>query len=130
MLRLNLFLADWQPILAFEKVLRVIGLVSGRVNVGLPASRTDEWLNLYVEYPIQVFSAVSAILGFPKILRSLAQHFLPQIRRIKQIQTRMCEFLAPEYESRRNALADNAADNESRMTNDTMLQWAWENSNE
>ncbi|KAI2912894.1 hypothetical protein CBS147320_10731 [Aspergillus niger] len=114
----------WQSILAFEKLLRIIGSVSGRVNVGPEISRNAEWLDLYTQYPINFFASISAITQWPRCLRPLVQYTLPQLRRVNTMKARMSEILAPEFEKRRKAKIS-----ESNKPN-TMLQWVWDDSTE
>lgn len=114
----------WQSILAFEKLLLIIGSVSGRVNVGPEISRNAEWLDLYTQYPINFFASISAITQWPRCLRPLVQYTLPQLRRVNTMKARMTEILAPEFEKRRKAKIS-----ESNKPN-TMLQWVWDNSTE
>lgn len=114
----------WQSILVFEKLLRIIGSVSGRVNVGPEISRNAEWLNLYTQYPINFFASISAITQWPRFLRPLVQYTLPQLRCVNTMKARMSEILAPEFAKRRKAKIS-----ESNKPN-TMLQWVWDDSTE
>ncbi|KAI9935129.1 hypothetical protein MW887_000750 [Aspergillus wentii] len=116
---------DWQSIQAFEKLLRIIGSVSGRMNVGPEISRNTEWLDLYTQYPIDFFGSISAITQWPSFLRPLIQYTLPQLRRVNQTKARLGEILAPEFEKRRKA--ENA---KLKKKPNTMLQWVWDSSEE
>ncbi|PYI00108.1 cytochrome P450 [Aspergillus ellipticus CBS 707.79] len=112
---------DWHPIPSFETSLRIIGLVSGRVNVGLPLSRRDEWLDQYLQYPIHFFSSVAALSKWPHFLRPIAQYWMPQLREIHEIEGKVQELLAPQFAERRNGLKEKP---------NTLVQWVWDNSEE
>ncbi|KAF7592311.1 hypothetical protein BBP40_000367 [Aspergillus hancockii] len=110
---------EWQPIPTFEKALRIIGLVSGKVNVGNPLSRNDEWLDLYTQYPVHFFSAISAISKWPSFLRPILQYTTPELGRMRKIRARLTELLIPEFEAQQRE--------ESKEQN-SMVSWVWKNS--
>ncbi|KAB8235592.1 cytochrome P450 [Aspergillus alliaceus] len=114
-------LSEWQSILAFDKALRIIGLVSGRANVGHHLSRKAEWLDLYCLYPILFFSSITAICKWPSFLRPIVQYMTPQLKQMRKVRARLTEMLASEFEAQRNGKS---------QAQNNMINWVWKNSTE
>jgi cytochrome P450 len=86
---------DWTPVYLYYKLARIIALMSGRVFVGLPLSREEEWIDATVNYTRDVMLAREAIIAKPPIIRDLVARFLPAVRSVKRYGERGAVFLAP-----------------------------------
>jgi hypothetical protein len=86
---------DWTTIKLYEKLARVVALLSGLVFVGRPLSREDGWLDLIITYTVSIMAARNAILKYPVFLRPLVAPFLKEIRKAKHYKTRGGELLDP-----------------------------------
>lgn len=86
---------DWTPVLLYFKLARIIALMSGRVFVGLPLSREEEWIDATVNYTRDVMMAREAILKIPAMLRDIVAWFLPEVRSVKGYGKRGTVLLAP-----------------------------------
>ncbi|GKZ63313.1 hypothetical protein AnigIFM50267_000705 [Aspergillus niger] len=111
---------EWHPLPTFPTILRIISLVSGRINIGLPLSRDPTWLTLYTKYPLTMMESVSSLLKYPSILRPLAQHFTPSLRELDSIRDEITALLTPEYEAILSGKSDR----------NTMVRWIWDNCEE
>ncbi|PYH62949.1 cytochrome P450 [Aspergillus niger CBS 101883] len=111
---------EWHPLATFPTILRIIALVSGRINIGLPLSRDPTWLTLYTKYPLTMMESVSSLMKYPAILRPLAQHFTPSLRELDSIRNEITALLTPEYEAILSGKSDR----------NTMVRWLWENCEE
>jgi len=75
---------DWAPINAFQTIMRIIAIVSGRVISGHELAHNPEWIELSVSFTTDVFKAAGKLKFFPSFLRPIVQHFLPEMKRIKR----------------------------------------------
>ncbi|GKZ17000.1 hypothetical protein AbraIFM66951_005729 [Aspergillus brasiliensis] len=111
---------EWHPISPFPTFLRIIALVSGRINIGLPLSRDPTWLTLYTKYPLTIMYSISSLMKYPAILRPLAKHFI-SLRELDVIRDEITTLLTPEYEAIISGKSNR---------NENMVQWIWDNSEE
>ncbi len=79
---------DWTAIMLYPKILRLVALVSGRVFVGLPLSRNEEWLQMSTEYTMDVMAVQTAARKWQPMLRPLVARFLPEVRKARQTPAR------------------------------------------
>ncbi|KAL3417887.1 hypothetical protein PVAG01_10897 [Phlyctema vagabunda] len=73
---------EWTSVHMYSKVLRIIAFLSGRIFVGLPLCRDEEWVKTTIEYTGDAFAAVEPIRKHPKFLRPLVAPFLPSLWKI------------------------------------------------
>jgi hypothetical protein len=86
---------DWTPVVLYGAMARVVALLSGRVFVGRPLSRNEEWINASINYTMDAVKAQHAIAKWPVYLRDIVAPFLPEIRGVKQYGARGAKLLAP-----------------------------------
>lgn len=86
---------DWTSFRLYEKLVRVVALVSGRAFVGRPLSRNEEWISSSIEFTSEVENVRRAILKYPWQLRTIVGPFLPEVKRMKYHRSRMTDLLKP-----------------------------------
>ncbi|KAG4437762.1 hypothetical protein IFR05_006747 [Cadophora sp. M221] len=89
---------DWTPISVYGKMARIVALLSGRVFVGRPLSREEEWIQATVMFTFYSIQAKDAINAYPSYLRSIVAPFVPELRNLKKFRRRGAELLAPILE--------------------------------
>ncbi|KAF5871337.1 putative cytochrome p450 oxidoreductase protein [Botrytis fragariae] len=89
---------NWTQLIVYEKILKMIALLSGRVFVGRPLSRTEEWINISSHFTEDVVLARESVAKYPAWLRSFALPFLPEIRKVKHHKVVGAELLRPIIE--------------------------------
>ena len=72
----------WTSVILYPKLARIVALLSGRVFVGRPLSRNENWLASSIQYTIDCDGARRAVLKYPSLLRRFIVPFLPEIRRL------------------------------------------------
>lgn len=75
---------DWTPIQFYPKVLRVIALLAGRIFVGLPLSRNEEWIQATMNYTMAAFACVVPIKKLSPLTRFLFAPKLPEVQRVRE----------------------------------------------
>ncbi|KAM3152013.1 Cytochrome monooxygenase ascG [Botrytis cinerea] len=86
---------DWTSIPVYPKVTRLVGLLSGRVFVGLPLSRDEEWLKSSIEYALLCMGARDAINAYPEFIRTIVAPFLKEVQILKYVRNRGVELVKP-----------------------------------
>lgn len=86
---------DWTSVPLYDTLARIVALLSGRVFVGRPLSREEEWIDSSVKYTMDVNACRLAIMGWRNEFRTFVAPFLPEIRRLHYHKARGAQLLAP-----------------------------------
>ena len=86
---------DWTPFCAYLKLARIVALLSGRLFVGLPLSRQEEWINASVNYTRDVMVAREAIVTKSQFIRPFVAPFLPEVKSVRTYRERGTQLLEP-----------------------------------
>lgn len=86
---------DWTPVVLYGALARIVALLSGRVFVGRPLSRSEEWIDASINYTMDCVKAQRAIAKWPVYQRYIVAPFLPEIRRVQQYASRGAKLLGP-----------------------------------
>ncbi|KAH9036349.1 cytochrome P450 [Lactarius pseudohatsudake] len=109
---------DWVKVPVLETVQRVVSATSNRVFVGSPLCRDQGYLNLNLNFAINVVKSAAIIGMFPKPLKPIAARFLFNLQ--SQIRQEM-EYIRPMVEER-FARMEEFGDDWDDKPND-MLMW-------
>nr|BAD94562.1 cytochrome P450 [Phanerodontia chrysosporium]BAL05132.1 cytochrome P450 [Phanerodontia chrysosporium] len=109
---------EWVPVHAIKVARSVVARTSNRIFAGLPICRHPEYLNLVINFTVDVAKGRYALLLFPPALKGIAAKILTNIDgRINE----GLKYLGPLIEQRM-ALAEKFGDDSSEKPDD-MLQW-------
>jgi ent-kaurene oxidase len=86
---------EWTPIQFYPTALRVISLLSGRIFVGLPLCRDEEWIDATINYTNDAVNAIAPVKAIHPLLRPFIAPRLPEVRRIKQHRINGARLLEP-----------------------------------
>lgn len=86
---------DWKPITVYSACLRMVALLSGRVFVGLPLCRNEEWIQTTSDYTRQIFVGGQSLLPHSPIMRAIIAPFNHSIRTLKDSRRKAARLLAP-----------------------------------
>ncbi|KAI9641427.1 hypothetical protein NHQ30_010234 [Ciborinia camelliae] len=89
---------NWTRVILYEKLLKVVALLSGRIFVGRPLSRSEEWIESSIRYTLDCVQAKDSVVKYPAWVRYFAAPFLPEIRRLKEHKNEAAELLRPVIE--------------------------------
>ncbi|KAL5362268.1 cytochrome P450 [Aspergillus floccosus] len=73
----NLTVDDWTPVCIYDVILRIVARISARTFVGLPTSRSEEWLDLSIHFTEYVFLTMAILRRFPRWMRPLIAPNIP-----------------------------------------------------
>lgn len=120
---------DWTSVVIFEKLLRIVALASGRIFVGRPLSRDEEWIKLTINYTVDVSNAVKDVSKIPPWLRPFRVPFIPRIRAAMDYRRKVAAKLKPQMTELIDAAknAENIDDDQDFkiMPNDQYTLAAW-----
>lgn len=120
---------DWKPVVIFEKLLRIVALASGRIFVGRPLSRDEEWIKLTINYTVDCSNAVKDVSNIKPWLRPLLVPFNPRIRAAMDYRRKVAAKLKPQMTELIDAAknAENVDDDKDFkiMPNDQYTLAAW-----
>jgi cytochrome P450 len=106
---------SWTPVNINRKLLRIVALVSGRVFIGEELSRTEEYLDMSINYTLELMAARRAVERMRPWLRPFLVSRLPEIRQLDSRLAQADKILQPVVSARKQL-----ADSEKP---DDMLQW-------
>lgn len=86
---------EWTTLPLQQTVLRLVGLMSGRVFVGLPLSRDEEWLAASINFTVDVSQSRLGMLRWNRWVRPFVLRFLPEVRHMMVEQKRAHEWMRP-----------------------------------
>jgi hypothetical protein len=86
---------DWTPIHVYQKMTRIVTLLSGRVFVGRPLSREEEWIDINISYTLFCVQARAAIQAYPACMRDIVAPYLKEVKGLWQFKRRGAMLLKP-----------------------------------
>ncbi|KAL0932807.1 cytochrome p450 monooxygenase [Colletotrichum truncatum] len=86
---------EWKTLKAYQTVLRMVGLMSGRIFVGLPLSRDKEWLATSINFAVDVSKSSAAMLRLNPSIRSFFLPYLPEVKHLLREKEKAYEWMRP-----------------------------------
>jgi cytochrome P450 len=86
---------DWTPLPVYHKMTRIVALLSGRVFVGRPLSRNEEWIQATTMSTVFGIAAKEAIHSYPRYIRDIVAPYLTPVKRLKAFKARGAQLLKP-----------------------------------
>ncbi|KAL9044268.1 MAG: hypothetical protein Q9214_002582, partial [Letrouitia sp. 1 TL-2023] len=85
--------AEWTPINIYSRSLQIGGLASGRIFVGLPLCRDQEWVDKSISYAIDTMAGIRAVNAYSPLLCPFVAPFLPELRKLRSYKRRAAQML-------------------------------------
>ncbi|KAF4944142.1 hypothetical protein FSARC_14749 [Fusarium sarcochroum] len=109
---------DWTEVNIHNSLLRIVGMVSGRMFIGPELCRSEQYLDAAINYTMEVMGAQRAVQNMRPWLRPFRAQSLPEIKRLYQRIAEAEAFLGPVVKTRIDAM-----DEPSYEKPDDLLQW-------
>lgn len=87
--------SEWTSVNINSAMLRMIALISGRVFVGSPLSRSEEWLDASINYTRALSKVQDDYLGLGPVLSNIAAPFLSSVWRARGYMTKAQTWMRP-----------------------------------
>ncbi|KAB2573491.1 Cytochrome P450 monooxygenase paxP [Lasiodiplodia theobromae] len=92
---------EFTPVTVYECLTRVAAILTGRVFVGAPLNRNEQWLDATIDFTHDVYIGGSKLRKWNYLLRPIVARFLvPEIRKVWKHQETARHFLVPIMEER------------------------------
>ncbi|KAF3761191.1 cytochrome P450 [Cryphonectria parasitica EP155] len=111
---------NWQEVNIHEKLLRIVGMVSGRIFIGPELCRSEEYLDAAINYTMDVMKAQRAVQRMRPWMRPFLANTLPEIKHLNQRLNEAQAFLKPLVDRRQKLHAEKP---DSEDGPDDFLQW-------
>ncbi|KAA8648165.1 cytochrome P450 [Aspergillus tanneri] len=92
---------EWHQVCLADQILRIVGRLSSRVFVGEELSRCPEWLDNIINYIVGAADAADSLRLWPRVLRPIAAHFSPDVRRLRTRLQKTRDWINPLLERKR-----------------------------
>ena len=89
---------DWTLVPVYQKMTRIVTLLSGRVFVGRPLSREEEWIDINISYTLFCMQARAAIEAYPAWMRDIVAPYLKEVKSLWQFKRKGAMLLKPMTE--------------------------------
>ncbi|KAJ2977905.1 hypothetical protein NUW58_g7665 [Xylaria curta] len=109
---------DWTPFKIQPFMVRTVSRLSGRAFVGSALSRSEEWMNVSVNFAITAFIAVTKLQFFPPWIRPVAQYLVSELKTIRKDLAKAQAMLEPLIKERLSN-----ADTPGFEKPDDFIQW-------
>ncbi|KXH34975.1 ent-kaurene oxidase [Colletotrichum simmondsii] len=108
---------EWKEVVLYEKLLKMVAVISGRVFIGPELCHKEEYLDASTMFVIDLFQAAAKIKRWPKFLRFIGKHYVPEIKKLAEHRRRAAQVLIPVIEARKRL------HKEDTEIPEDMLQW-------
>ncbi|KAF5984991.1 cycloheximide-inducible CIP70 (cytochrome P450 family) [Fusarium coicis] len=109
---------DWTEVNIHHALLRIVGMVSGRMFIGPELCRSEQYLDAAINYTIEVMGAQHAVQNMRPWLRPFRAQILPEVQKLYQRIVKAEAFLEPVVRRRTDAMNDSSYEKP-----DDFLQW-------
>ncbi|KAK4184221.1 putative cytochrome P450 E-class, group IV [Podospora australis] len=93
---------DWTSVNINYKLLRIVALVSGRIFIGTELSRSDEYIDMAINYTVELMEARRAVDEIKPWLRPFLANRLPEVKKLDQRLKEADRLIKPVVAERRN----------------------------
>lgn len=90
---------NWTSHNLYSALTKIVALVSGRVFVGSPLNRDEEWVDVTVNYTLHLNASKHAVLGWPEWVINLFAPHMKQFKIIESYRNRAEELVKPLHDA-------------------------------
>lgn len=114
---------EWHDVQIKDCLLQLIARISSRVFLGEQLCRNDEWLNITINYSVDLFTAAKELGIWPKPLRPIVHWFLPSVRKLRSEIADAREIITPLVVNRRSMRAAAVASGKPEPRFNDAIDW-------
>ncbi|KAI1176099.1 cytochrome p450 monooxygenase [Nemania sp. FL0916] len=85
---------------------RLIAFLSGRTLVGLPLSRSPEWIDAAINVTLNAMAGSGKLWEYPAWSWPIVQYFLPETKAVRMYFDKTAKMLAPLLKERKQRMSD------------------------
>jgi hypothetical protein len=91
---------EWTSFSTYQAMLRIVALTSGRIFVGLPLSRQEDWIEASTQHTLGSVWLSDKLRGYSPWLRPFIAPFLKERKEVQKVQDTVAKLLEPLITSR------------------------------
>ncbi|KAK2595837.1 hypothetical protein N8I77_013630 [Diaporthe amygdali] len=114
---------EWHDVQIKDCLLQLIARISSRVFLGEQLCRNDEWLDITINYSVDLFTAAKELGIWPKPLRPIVHWFLPSVRKLRSEIADAREIITPLVVNRRSMRAAAVASGKPEPRFNDAIDW-------
>jgi hypothetical protein len=114
---------DWTRVSLYGKLLQINALVNGRMFVGLPLCREQEWIDLNIQYTMSVVQTIPAVSKIHPWLRRIKAPFLPQVKKLAAHKDHATRLLTPHIQNVIEAKEATGGKKDKERLTFNMISW-------
>ncbi|KAI1380203.1 cytochrome P450 [Hypoxylon crocopeplum] len=95
---------DWTPVVVYQTLLRIVGIVSGTIFIGPELSHSEDYLRASIGFTLDFVNAATKLKKWNRRWRWIGQYFTPEVRELFANRDKARDFLRPVLEKRRAAM--------------------------
>ena len=92
--------SDWTRLCMADLIMNIVARVSSEMFGGSQLSRNDEWVRSTIDFAQDVHVGAQKIKNVPKMLRPVAQYFIPEFRKISDHHSTARRVIVPILKER------------------------------
>ncbi|KAF5505675.1 Cytochrome P450 monooxygenase ATR2 [Colletotrichum siamense] len=108
---------EWTEVVLYDKLLNMVAIISGRIFIGPELCHKKEYLEASTMFVIDLFTTAAKVKRWPKFLRFIGKHYIPEIKKLAEHRRRAAQVLVPVIEERKRL------NTEGTEAPEDMLQW-------
>ncbi|KAI9147091.1 Ent-kaurene oxidase [Paramyrothecium foliicola] len=108
---------EWSEVYIFAKLLRIVAMVSGRIFVGPELCRDENYLDVAINYTVDLVKAAHEAAAVPQWRRPYSAPFLPSVKQVAKRVAEAEKLLQPIVAKRLENVKNGG------QKPDDMLQW-------
>ncbi|TQS35162.1 hypothetical protein Golomagni_04424 [Golovinomyces magnicellulatus] len=90
---------DWTTIQLYQTLAKIVAMVSGRLFVGRPLCRNEEWINASINYTFQVTNVKDALSKWPRWKANILGSYCKEVRSIEKFKKQYAKLVQPIVDS-------------------------------
>ncbi|KAK6079272.1 ent-kaurene oxidase [Seiridium cupressi] len=90
---------DWTSEIVYQKLLRIVAIVSGNIFLGPELCHRDEWISSAITYTVDLFTAIGKLKQWKSWTRPIGQYFIPELKSVHEHRPKL-EFGGDPYDDR------------------------------
>lgn len=115
--------SEWHEANLKDLNLALVSRLSSRIFLGEELCRNDEWLNITVNYTVDVLKAAERLRKIPGSLRRFVHWFLPEAQKCRDEVKRAGRVIRPVLEKRRREKAAMEAEGKEGVQYNDAIEW-------
>lgn len=110
---------DFTPVPLNQKLMRIVAKVSGRIFIGPELCRSEDYIDMAINYTLELMAAQQQISRMKPWQRNLYAKSLPEVKKLHERQRSSKDFLRPLIVARKKAMKEDP----DFQRPDDIMQW-------